>query len=363
MQFFASLTRPLSMGLSMLVFIASVSVSAVAQQEAERRQESPWESSDFRWTVSDPILALDADRLPPSPEHPWIAVKDPSIVRFEDRWHLFATLRKDKEGEGRIRIGYTSFGEWDQAQAAQWSVLELTNDYHGAPQIFFFEPEGLWYLVYQAADSTRELPYGPCYSTNPRLDDPAGWTKPQPLYQVPEGQNAGLDFWVICDSSRAYLFFTTLDGKMRRAETSLDDFPDQGWSEPVIALEADIFEASHTYWSTDRQEYVTIIEAQGNNRRYFKAYRATQLSGEWEPIADRIDKPFVGPSNVVNQDASWTTNYSHGEFLRTGIDQRLEIDTRELKLLFQGANDSEYRQSYGKIPWRLGLLHLAPPSP
>ena len=53
----------------------------------------------------------------------------------------------------------------------------------------------------------------------------------------------------------------------------------------------------------------------------------------------------------------WTANISHGELLRVGVDERLEVDPAHLRFLFQGASDSEYRgHAYAAIPWRLGLL-------
>lgn len=330
-----------------------------AQEPSRSEASDSWTTGEFRWRVSEPILTTEHNRLPESPDHPWLAIKDPSIVNFEGRWHLFATLRKDQEGEGRIRIGYTSFDDWDQARHADWSVLELTPDYHGAPQVFYFSPQRRWYLIYQAADEARGLKYGPCFSTNENLADPSGWTLPQPLYVVPPDTKAGLDYWVICDETHAYLFFTTLDGKMWRCETRKETFPDRGWSDPQVVLQADIFEASHTYWCRDRNEFVTMIEAQGETGRYFKAYRSDSLQGRWEPIADTLDRPFVGPRNVIEQSHSWTTNYSHGEIIRLGFDERMEIESTNLRLIFQGASDLEYRQSYGKIPWRLGLLELS----
>ncbi|MCA9214447.1 MAG: hypothetical protein KDB27_15355 [Planctomycetales bacterium] len=316
------------------------------------------EDGRFRWSVSEPLLSVDAQRLPESKEHPWIAVKDPSIVRFEDRWHLFCTLRKDQQGEGRIRIGYLSFSDWGRAKEADWSVLDLTMGYHGAPQIFWFQPHKLWYLIYQAEDQTRDLKYGPCYSTNTDITKPTQWTRPKPLYVVPEGTKAGLDFWVICDDAKAHLFFTTLDGRMWRAETSLTAFPDKEWSNPALALQADIFEASHTYRIANENRFLTVVEAQGDRRRYFKAFVADSLDGSWKPLAATRDKPLVSPINVVNQASSFATSYSHGEFIRTGYDQSLTIDPKDLRLLFQGASDSEYRQSYGQIPWQLGVLTL-----
>ena len=230
-------------------------------------------------------------------------------------------------------------------------------DYHGAPQIFFFEPHRKWYLIYQAADSSRGLKYGPCFSTTETIDDATSWTKPSPLYVVPEGQKAGLDYWVICDDTHAHLLFTSLDGRMWHAQTELSGFPDRGWSSPTVALKADIFEASHTYKLNGTDQYVTLVEAQNGKRRYFKFYTADRLAGPWKPLAATRDQPAVSVLNVVNQQQSWATSYSHGEFIRSGFNQRLEIDPDSLRLLFQGTSDREYQKgSYGEITWRLGLL-------
>ena len=335
--------------------------SAGTPPERAKAEHDPLVTGNFRWLVGTPLLAVDRKRLPASPEQEWLAIKDPSIVRYDNRWHLFCTLRKNKEGDGRIRIGYLSFQEWADAPHADWSVLDLTMGYHGAPQIFYFEPHRKWYLIYQAEDKTRQLKYGPCFSTNEDITNPTAWTLPEPLYVVREGAKAGLDFWVICDNEKAHLFLTTLNGTMWRAETALNDFPDRGWSDPKVVLRADIFEASHTYRLRGRNQFFTIVEAQAGKRRYFKGYLADRLDGEWLPLADSREKPLVSPGNVVNQDKSWATSYSHGEFIRAGFNQALEIDPDNLQLLFQGANDEEYqRGNYGQIPWRLGMLRPSP---
>ena len=91
-------------------------------------------------------------------------------------------------------------------------------------------------------------------------------------------------------------------------------------------------------------------------RRYYKAYLADRLEGPWRGVADTLVKSFAARENVT-QPEPWTTSISHGELLRAGVDERLEIDPANLRFLYQGANDTEYRgQKYGGIPWRIGLL-------
>lgn len=157
--------------------------------------------------------------------------------------------------------------------------------FHGAPQLFYFEPHRKWYLGYQAEDSSRQLKYGPCFSTNDDITKPDQWTLPEPLSVVKHGAKAGLDFWVICDDANAHLFFTTLNGQMWRAETPLNQFPNRSWTDPKVVLEADIFEASHTYALRGQGRFLTVVEAQANKRRYFEAFVADRLDGTWMPLA------------------------------------------------------------------------------
>jgi Glycosyl hydrolase family 62 len=125
-------------------------------------------------------------------------------------------------------------------------------------------------------------------------------------------------------------------------------------------LHGDIFEASHTYLLKGRDQFLTIVEAQDDGRRYYKAYLADRLDGEWRPLAATKEKPFAGPVNVRDADAHWTDSFSHGELLRVGYDQNLEVDPAHLRFLFQGVTDEAKRgKAYGDIPWKLGLLEPA----
>ncbi|MDH5514112.1 MAG: non-reducing end alpha-L-arabinofuranosidase family hydrolase [Gammaproteobacteria bacterium] len=341
----------------LLLFVISVNQLVIAQEISQTTAVADVLAGKFRWMASAPLLAVNPKQLPASPDNPWIAVKDPSIVWHNGKWHLFCSLRKQKGGQGRIRIGYLSFSDWKEAPLAKWHVLELADDYHGAPQIFYFEPQRKWYLIYQAIDKTRSLPYGPHYSTNDDISNPSGWTLPEPLYTVKPGQNAGLDFWVICDDTKAHLFFTTLDGRMRRAETRLADFPNRGWTTPEVVLKADIFEASHIYKLKGLDKYLSLIEAENGPRRYYKAFLADRLDGQWLPLATSRERLFASPVNVTHQGEPWTESYSHGELIRTGVDQRLEVDPADLQFLFQGVSDEDRAgKGYGAIPWRLGIL-------
>jgi hypothetical protein len=125
-----------------------------------------------------------------------------------------------------------------------------------------------------------------------------------------------------------------------------------------VVIQADVFEASHTYSLGGTGQYLTLIEAEGpGGTRYYKAYLADDLGGEWRSLADTWEHPFAGRTNVTEPQGRWTDSISHGELLRSGSDERLTVDPAELTLLFQGVTD-EARSGlpYGQIPWRLGLL-------
>ncbi|MDQ3624067.1 MAG: hypothetical protein M3463_16540, partial [Verrucomicrobiota bacterium] len=312
-----------------------------------------WQDGLFSWQASAPLVDVGAGRHAADPH---VAIKDPSIVLHEGRWHLFATLRMKS---GKVTMEYLSFTDWAQANAAPREVLTLHDKYHGAPQVFYFTPHGRWYLIYQLADETRKPAFGPCFSTTTDIGDPKSWSKPQPMVTNAPGKPKWLDFWVICDAEKAHLFYTSLDGHMWRRETKKSDFP-FGWSEPSLALKGDIFEASHTYKLKGREGYLTLIEAQAPGRRYYKAYLAERLEGPWRGLADTREKPFAARENV-RQSPLWTDSISHGELIRTGVDESLEVGPGNLRFVFQGATEAEYRgSSYGGIPWRLGILEIAP---
>ncbi|GBD35258.1 Alpha-L-arabinofuranosidase C [bacterium HR36] len=102
---------------------------------------------------------------------------------------------------------------------------------------------------------------------------------------------------------------------------------------------------------------MTIVEAQnGPGWRYYKAYVAEKLEGPWQALAASKDDAFASLRNVT-QPRHWTDSISHGELIRAGIDERMEIDPHSLRFVFQGVLDRE-RQGlpYGQIPWKLGLL-------
>ncbi len=292
--------------------------------------------------------------------HDLLAVKDPTVVRFNDRWHVYAS---SVSTAGAYNMVYTSFSDWSEAAAAPLTYMDQTtgfNTYVAAPQLFYFRPQDKWYLLYQAGP--------PKYSTASDPGDPSKWTPPAPFFATEPAtitQNGGgwLDFWVICDAATCHLFFTDNHGRWYRSQTSIDQFP-AGFGEPVVVMHdanaGRVFEASNVYKMKGTNQYLAIIEAfdqTSNGRRYFRSWIADSLEGPWLPWQASGSYPFAGERNVTFEGAAWTNDISHGEAIRTGYDETLEVEPCGLRYLFQGADPlADNMGDYNKIPWRLGLL-------
>jgi hypothetical protein len=302
------------------------------------------------WEYSAPLIAPEKRDREPSR-----AQKDPSVVFFEGKWHVFMTVKLP----GRSAIEYCSFERWEDADASRRTILDVSDsDYYCAPQVFYFTPHGTWYLIYQMGVPGAKSMWVAC-STTATLADPDSWTRAKPI--LDGGPNdprkvGGLDYWIICDAERAYLFFTSLNGKMWRLWTRLEHFPN-GFDHCELALEAAIFEASHTYRLKGIDKYLTIVEE--NGRRYYKAYLADRLDGAWTPVADTADRPFAGWKNIRPAPGvePWTDNVSHGELIRDGYDQTPTVDPDNLRFVFQGMWDTDKAgKGYGQFSWRIGML-------
>jgi endo-1,4-beta-xylanase len=288
-------------------------------------------------------------------------IKDPSVVHHGGRYHLFASTAKSS-GYGLV---YTSFTDWSQAASAPFTYLDQTQigaGYRAAPQVFWFAPQELWYLVYQTGNAS--------YSTNPDIGDPAGWSAPKHFYAgMPEiiarniGDGYWVDMWVICDAESCHLFSSDDNGHLYRSQTSLADFP-HGMTDPVIALrDSDrhrLYEAANVY--RVGEEYLLLVEAIGSDgRRWFRSWTAPAIAGPWTALADTESNPFARAGNVTFPDGAWTRDISHGELIRSGHDQTLTVDPGDLRYVYQGL-DPDAGGDYDGLPWRLGLLTRTDPT-
>jgi len=305
-----------------------------------------------RWHYTAPLIS--SENRPDQPSH---AQKDPTVVCHEGRWHVFMTVRLPD----RTAIEHVSFTDWADADASPRTLLELVDGpYFCAPQVFYFEPHGLWYLIHQAKGiDPAATKMQVMYSTTRDIDDPTSWTKGTPMLDGGPSDprlTGGIDFWVICDHARAYLFYTGPKGKFWRMWTTLDQFP-HGFDHCELALEGPFFEAAHTYRLAGLDRYLMIVEQ--DHTRHYKAYLAHTLDEDWRPIADTELRPFAGGANIEPAEgvAAWTDNISHGELIRASNDQTLTVDPNDLRFVFQGMWDADkVGKGYGEWQWRIGLL-------
>jgi endo-1,4-beta-xylanase len=357
------LARPSRFALS----VALIGLAACSSKSAAKPDAAPDGPAScgvptaFAWTSTGPILAPQSDST-----HDLAAIKDPSVVYYGNLWRVFTST---VDRSGGYNMAYLTFPDWDHTANATFYYMSQTpglSGYHAAPEVFFFAPQNLWYLVYQSGP--------PTYSTTANIDDPTSWTAPAQFFPSGEPaivtQNKGssggwLDFWVICDDANCYLFFSDDNGHWYRSQTTVGDFPDR-FDAPVIVMQDanpyHLFEASNVYKLTGTSKYLALVEAfdaDSSYHRYFRSWTADTLDGAWTPLADTYANPFASTANVTfTAEPPWTADISHGEMLRDGYDQHLSVNPCHLQYLYQGADPTMLNPEagYNAIPWRLALL-------
>jgi hypothetical protein len=175
-------------------------------------------------------------------------------------------------------------------------------------------------------------------------------------------QGYWVDMWVICDDINCHLFSSDDNGRLYRSQTTVAKFP-IGMNDPVIALQAsrkqDLFEASAIYNVGDGT-YLMVVECIGSGAsnaggvRYFRSWTSNSLAGPWKTLAATQDNPFLGAANTNFPGGKWSTSLSHGELIRSDVDQKLKITPCGMRFLYQGIDPSA-SGSYNALPWKLGL--------
>jgi len=346
-----------SLFLLFLVFVLQSCVSTSMKDEGENKMSDFNEKTRYEWIATDPIIL-------PQPEkgREVVSAKDPSVVRYNDKWYVFYTTCDTK---GVWSMQFISFKDWKDAKKAKAFPKDNNPNlqgYHCAPHVFYFTSQKKWYMVFQSGQ--------PQYSTNDNIDNPMGWTRPVDFFkEAPKGLEKGqwgpewLDFHCIADDKYVYLFFTGNNGRFYRSRTKIEDFPNK-MSDPVVVLydsdRRNIFEGSCTYKIKGQNKYLTIIEAANGDSwdRFYKSWVADSLDGEWKEQAVTWDEPFAGFNNVKFAEGvkPWTKDISHGELIRASYDEKMEIDLENLQMLFQGRDPASNGQPYHMLPYRIGLL-------
>jgi endo-1,4-beta-xylanase len=338
---------------ALILSFAGLSATASSGAAGQAPASTAALPSSFQWSSSGVLLSPKSD-----PTHDIVSVKDPSVVRYGNRWLVYGTTANTA---GSWSLFYTSFTDWSQADSAPLYYLDnsaIGPGYRAAPQLFYFAPQKKWYLVYQTGL--------PSYSTTDNPTKPETWSAPRNFQDtMPDivRQNIGngfwLDFWVVCDDQMCYLFSSDDNGHLYRAQTTVKDFPNGFSNTQIVLQDANrfaLFEASNIYKLRGTNTYLLLVEAIGSDgRRYFRSWTAEGITGTWTPLADTQSNPFARSSNVTFPTGAWTRDISHGEMIRSGRDQQMEIDPGCLQYLYQGL-DPAAGGDYSQLPWRLGLL-------
>ncbi len=305
-----------------------------------------------KWiTGKKPILTFDVNG-----DFNNISVKDLSIVYFDGLYHMFYTASGKKHDEQEYTIGYAkskTLCEFKNAEQRELKRLKPEfGEYYCAPQVFYFQPHKLWYLVYQIRSSVGH--YSAVYSTNTDINNFDGWSKPKDLLSRnidPTNHRKWIDFWCIQDDTDMYLFYSS-NGEMAFRKTTLEHFPNNFSNETLFSVSGG-YEASHIYKNISDGLFYMIFEGgSGKTPRSFVLARTDNLdSKNWEIV----DSSWVCGENMSESD--WTDMPSHGEFIRLGYDSKFEIaDINKIDFLIQGVKESNYIKPYPYIPWSIGLI-------
>lgn len=354
--------------LATLIFFASCSNINVAEQIKHNK-----------WEVHRPMLQA-GEKV----SFDNIAVKDPSIVHYNGKYHLFYTSKSLRQQSGEREFetgfGYVSAPELEGLKhAKRYNMNNIVGENLIAVQVFYFEPQKLWYVVGHKKVSGKPN-LAPVYITNTDIEDVYGWSEPRILETGKTNDEFWIDFWVICDDTNAYLFYSNQKGSVLRMQCPVNEFP-QGFAdaeeETVFTIKGKdengkwiMFEAQHIYYVKKYDKYLMVAECAywddvrnhyiDPRNRFLIGLIADNLEGTWRRIEKTEDKYFAQAGNLYNPDGGKSdyTQVSHPELIRSGYNQRLETDDFEIRMIFQGFDGSQTPDDYiyDELPWELSVM-------
>jgi hypothetical protein len=100
----------------------------------------------LQWTSTGILVSPVPDET-----HKIASVKDPTIVRYNDLWHIYTTVFDSLVNSWSMV--YLNFKNWADAPKAKLTFIDINPDligYHCAPNLFYFRPHKKWYLIFQS---------------------------------------------------------------------------------------------------------------------------------------------------------------------------------------------------------------------
>jgi Glycosyl hydrolase family 62 len=302
-----------------------------------------------KWTSSGILV-----NIKPDGSHNMASVKDPTIQKYNGNYLIYCTIYNKTNSTWSMQ--FIKFADFSQAAAQTPYFMDQTPGFSGykcAPELFYFEPKKIWYLIWQQQP--------PAYSTSTTPDDPKSWSSPK-QFGVSGLPSLPIDYYPIADATNFYLFFTGDDGKVYRCKTTVANFPN-GFSSPTVVKSGDksvIFEgSSHYKIKGTANTYLHVVEGMGGTGRVYSAWTSEGIEGAWQDYRVGTNTPFAGKNNVTFPAGvtDWSDDVSHGEMIRDNPNQEQILDPCNLQFLYQGMAPGS-SGAYENLPYRLGLLTL-----
>lgn len=318
------------MGLQLLIFLILLLPTNYTKQQKE-----------FHWKIGKTIFTAGETGA-----FDEISVKDPSLVFYNNLWHVFYTAR-DKNEYTTAYVSAENLDELNKAKRHQLKTVRGETKYGCAPQVFFFDPQKKWYLIFQNRDSN----YQAAFVTTPTISDPNSWSLAQNLIEK-DSRKKWIDFWIIADKEKVYLFYTEDHNEIKVRSTSITNFPNS-WGKSKTVFDG-VHEAVHIYKVKGKTEFHMIFEINENGIRSFGLAIAKHLEGPW-----KLHTNNYATGNQLHYSESqtiWTEMVSHGEVIRSGYDQFMEYEPNNCQWLIQGLLKKDLKIKYEMLPWSLGLI-------
>lgn len=357
-----------------LVVFAILSVSSCNQNPANTNNSE-------KWITSEPLfLARNGNGFSN------MAVKDPSIVKYNGKYHLFYTSKTADTIDGELKYktgtGYTSAETLEGLNSSKrYNIETIVDGNVVAPQIFYFEPHKVWYLIAHTWVNGNHGDLEPIYMTNPDIEYVLGWSKMRVMDTHKRKKEFWIDFWVIANDKDIYMFYANQKGSLMYMKSPISEFPN-GFrkSKSKIALTQTgvkdslnwkMFEAAHVFYAQKDKKYIALCEGAylhpvnswevDARSRFIFAMTADSLDGEWTRLEVEKNIFFADAKDIYNEDGSKSANslVSHPELIRDGNNQKMEIESiDDIKILYQSfdASNIPATYNYNELPWNLSLM-------